>query len=229
MRILILSATQMEIAPLFPQICNGKADFSGWEFEPLVSGVGPVQAAYALSKSISNYRPALVIAAGIAGSFSVKFPPGTVVAVRSELFADTGVWEKQTFKDLFDLGLADPNEYPYRQGRLLYNLPLHPALSIPQADACTVSQISTQRESIEMMKLKYNPGIESMEGAAYQYVCMMEKIPFLQIRSISNYVGIRDKSEWKMNESIQALNETLGTIIQNDDLLSTLVNHREPA
>jgi len=33
--------------------------------------------------------------------------------------------------------------------------------------------------------------------------------PFIQIRSISNYVGERDKSRWLLKESIADLNQTL--------------------
>jgi futalosine hydrolase len=53
------------------------------------------------------------------------------------------------------------------------------------------------------------PVVESMEGAAFHYVCLMEKIPFLQLRGISNYVGERNKANWKIRESIDALNQQL--------------------
>jgi futalosine hydrolase len=48
-----------------------------------------------------------------------------------------------------------------------------------------------------------------MEGAALHYVCLMENIPFLQIRSISNYAGQRNKAKWNFNDSIQNLNREL--------------------
>ncbi len=48
-----------------------------------------------------------------------------------------------------------------------------------------------------------------MEGAALHYVCLQEQIPFVQIRSVSNYVGERDKTKWKMKEAIENLNTEL--------------------
>jgi futalosine hydrolase len=42
---------------------------------------------------------------------------------------------------------------------------------------------------------------------------MMEKIPFIQLRGISNQVGERDKSNWKITESIALLNEHLIKLI----------------
>ena len=53
----------------------------------------------------------------------------------------------------------------------------------------------------------FDPVTESMEGAALHYVCMMENVPFLQIRSISNYIGERNKKKWDMMDSIFNLNE----------------------
>ncbi|HNJ95959.1 MAG TPA: futalosine hydrolase, partial [Ferruginibacter sp.] len=55
----------------------------------------------------------------------------------------------------------------------------------------------------------FQPDIESMEGAALHYVCLQEKVPFIQLRAISNYVGERDKSKWKMQEAITNLHNEL--------------------
>ena len=54
-----------------------------------------------------------------------------------------------------------------------------------------------------------------MEGAAFFYVCLQEKIPFLQIRSISNYVEKRNKSNWNIPLAIDNLNVVLLDIINS--------------
>ncbi|MBK8310223.1 MAG: hypothetical protein IPL04_04300 [Chitinophagaceae bacterium] len=51
--------------------------------------------------------------------------------------------------------------------------------------------------------------VESMEGAALHYVCLMEKIPFIQLRAISNYITERNKKKWNMKESITNLNKEI--------------------
>jgi futalosine hydrolase len=53
-----------------------------------------------------------------------------------------------------------------------------------------------------------------MEGAALHFVCLMEKVPFIQIRSISNISGDRDKSRWNIKEAIKSLHEQLVIMIQ---------------
>jgi futalosine hydrolase len=54
-----------------------------------------------------------------------------------------------------------------------------------------------------------------MEGAAFHYVCLQQKINFLQLRGISNDVGQRDKSKWKLKESVENLNKELFKIMKN--------------
>jgi futalosine hydrolase len=53
-----------------------------------------------------------------------------------------------------------------------------------------------------------------MEGAALHYVCLQQEINFLQLRSISNIVGERDKQKWEMKEAIANLNMELKKILQ---------------
>jgi futalosine hydrolase len=52
-----------------------------------------------------------------------------------------------------------------------------------------------------------------MEGAALHYIAILEKIPFLQIRSLSNFIAERDKQQWKLKESITSLNQALQVIL----------------
>lgn len=56
--------------------------------------------------------------------------------------------------------------------------------------------------------------IESMEGAALHYVALMESVPFLQIRAVSNYIGERDKSKWLLQKAIGNLNQQLERLLK---------------
>jgi futalosine hydrolase len=52
-----------------------------------------------------------------------------------------------------------------------------------------------------------------MEGAAFHYVCLQEEIPFIQLRSVSNYVGERNKSKWQIKKAVENLNKELLNLI----------------
>jgi futalosine hydrolase len=53
-----------------------------------------------------------------------------------------------------------------------------------------------------------------MEGAALHYTCLMEKVPFIQLRSISNYIAERNKTKWDMKKSISNLNKALINFVE---------------
>jgi futalosine hydrolase len=80
--------------------------------------------------------------------------------------------------------------------------------------AISVNEISTQRRRIEFYKESFDPILESMEGAALHHVCLMEKIEFIQLRSVSNYVGERNKKNWRLQTSIDKLNTELITLLK---------------
>jgi futalosine hydrolase len=116
-----------------------------------------------------------------------------------------GVQENNEYKDIFSLNLADRNERPFSDGGLLN--PHQDLLSksgLINTIAVTNNTISTDEMIIDRYKNKYMASIESMEGAAFHYVGIMQSIPFLQIRGISNYVGERNQQHWKIKEALHA-------------------------
>jgi futalosine hydrolase len=84
---------------------------------------------------------------------------------------------------------------------------------LPAVTALTVNEITTRKERIAQLINLYNPTIESMEGAALHYVCNDLNIPYLQIRGLSNYIGERDKSKWKIKEAVENANKILVEIV----------------
>jgi futalosine hydrolase len=205
MQILVVSATVMEIAPFIAQ--NLPVDY-------IITGVGSPACMYHLVKKMDTSVYDIIIQAGIAGSFSPAFAIGTTLLVEKDVFADVGVLEAGNFKNIFDLGFADANEAPYAQGWLVNKNNLLKSLDLPVVDGITVNLINEDKAYRDHFVKKYNPVVESMEGAALHYVCLREKINFLQLRTISNEVGERDKSKWKINEAIDNLNKELLSLLE---------------
>lgn len=214
MNITLVAATRMEIEPMLHYLSERIYLRRHQHIDTLITGVGMVSTTYQLARYFSKNKPTLAIQAGIAGSFHPIYAPGMVVSVREELMGDLGVSETDGWKDLFDLGFVAQNDMPWQNKKLTNP---HQELLRKTALECvrglTVNQISTNREMINTIRDKYMPVVESMEGAAFHYVCLMEKIPFLQLRGISNYVGERNKANWKIHESIDALNQQLIKLI----------------
>jgi futalosine hydrolase len=85
----------------------------------------------------------------------------------------------------------------------------------------TVNEITTDARKIRWHQQNTSAVVESMEGASLHYVCLQAGVPFLQLRSVSNAVGVRDKSKWDIPLAIDRLNTTLisllGKLGKNDN------------
>lgn len=205
MHLLICAATTLEIKPTLSFLENNNHP----QVQVLITGVGITAATYHLTKNFCNTRPRLVLQAGVAGSFSENLSLGEVVAVEKDTLGDLGVLEQNQFRSVFNLGLANLNELPWENGWLVNKSVALKHIPFLKVNGVTVNQISTSAETINYYKTKLGATVETMEGAALHYVCLLENLPFLQLRSISNHAGERNKSKWKMKEAIENLNDAL--------------------
>ena len=200
MKILVVAATQLEIEP-FINLKNN--------IEVLICGVGIPSTVYHLTKKLLQEKYDLVIQAGIAGTFSKKLKKGEVVVVEQDAFGDIGVEEKGEFKTLFQLDFDDKNKFPFKNGWLVNTSEMINTTHLKKVNGVTVNKISDRKKQAKQLKEIFNADVESMEGAAFHFVCLQQNIPFLQLKSISNKVGERDKSKWNMIEAIVNLNREL--------------------
>lgn len=135
--------------------------------------------------------------------------------VKEDTFADLGIEENGNFKTLFETGFIKKNDFPFINGWLINLHPFFETSVLPAVKGITVNKIGDNDSQNITVKEKFSPDVESMEGAAFHYVCLQQKINFLQLRGISNHVGERDKSKWEIKESIKNLNKELFKIIEN--------------
>jgi futalosine hydrolase len=208
--IIIIAATPFEIETTVSALSSTP----NGNIQCITTGVGILATAVNLCKIIHTHTPNLIIQAGIAGAYNTSLKLGETVAVKKEYITDLGVQEPLGWKDVFDLGFENKNTKPFKNKALinthLKKLPLH----LPLAIGATVNQVSTQKQQILTIYQKYSPDIETMEGAALHYVCNTFNVPYLQIRSISNYIGERDKNKWKIKLAIKNLNKELGILLK---------------
>ena len=178
-----------------------------------ITGVGCPSTLYHLQKQLQQKKYDLVLQAGIAGSFNNKLQPGQVVIVQQDTFADIGMEDAGEFISIYETPFADKNKFPFTDGWLVNEYVKLNNFSLPLVKGVTINKVSDSAAQKQQLIKNFSPDIETMEGAALHYVCLQESVPFLQVRSISNEVGIRDKSKWMMKEAIAGLNEEIKKII----------------
>lgn len=197
MQVLITAATETELAGLEVMAKQGKH-----QINCAVHGPGLLSATYRLTRLLKQ-PPDVVLQIGVAGSFREDLQPGDVVAVAGEQLGDLGAEDHEQFLSLFDLGLLHADDIPFR-GKHLPNPYTHLWPDhLPAVQGLTVNLCAGHQRTVENRKAM-GADIETMEGAALHYVALLEGIPFLQIRGISNRVEPRNRETWRIPEALSA-------------------------
>lgn len=198
MEILLVAATALELAPLLAY-----RQHNGHHISSLITGVGQVAVTWSLMDALQHQRPDMLIQVGIGGQFGTAYPLGDAVLVAQDCFGDLGMEEKEQFNTVFEKGFAQLDEPPYTNGWLVNHTTLPNMLPLPQVKAVTVNKVSDSVLQQQQLVQTFNPVVESMEGAAFHYVCLRAGLPFVQIRGLSNLVGERDKSQWQIGLAVE--------------------------
>jgi futalosine hydrolase len=214
MKILIVSPTRREVTPLLEKynVYIGKTHHGTIETGKhtlyfLISGIGTMLTTFRLTDLLSLTNYDIAILAGVAGSYDEKLGMGTVVNLVSEEFSGLGIEDEQDFQTLFEKGFFKPDMFPFTRGKLLTqnNFHFRALTHLKQVKGITSDTVHGKSETILQIRKKFEPAIESMEGAAFFYVCKMKHVPFLCLRAISNFVEVRDETKWNIPLAVKNL------------------------
>lgn len=221
---LYVFASALEFQKLFPElsvnegsdeilnklisiVINGKLYGSA-----TVLGVGMLNFTVGLARFFAelqsrNIRPSCVVLAGVCGAFKESgLQVGDVVRVDSEVQGDLGAqdvdgsfipWHQVIGGQAQVFQAAEVSNAP----QFLQNLKPAAGLTV---NCCTGTDSLAQSR-----RAQFGCDVESMEGAACFAVCNALDIPAYQVRSVSNFVGNRDKSSWKIDQALQNLRSAL--------------------
>ncbi|MEI8203996.1 MAG: futalosine hydrolase [Bacteroidota bacterium] len=218
MQIALVAATRFEIEPFLSTfqikaatMRNPSVIFEKHIVDIIITGIGMVATSYHLGKTFSKMNYDLAINAGIAGSFRHDIPLGSLVNVMHETFSEIGAETEDDFLLPEQIGFKEFNNFPFTKGNLINQTEINSPLiqSLPKVKGITANTIHGNPQHIAQIHQRFHPDVETMEGAAFMYACMLENIPFFQLRSISNYVEARNKANWEVEKAIQSLNHFL--------------------
>lgn len=233
--LLLVSATELESGAIQSALGNAKTtrhagktaiigNLCGWRCTLLHTGIGPVNAAHALTCQLEEQPPDLVIQFGIGGAY---VPTGlsirAVVLATEEIYGDVGVLTPEGWKPADEIGIplvhGDP---PY-----FNRFPLDSQLAATAAEICgarcgpfvTVSQCSGVQAVGDALHARFDALCENMEGAAAAHICTLYDVPFLEVRGISNLVEDRQPARWDISGAADAAQSALIKIISNRKII----------
>ncbi len=219
MKLLIVSATTLEIKPLlahmrFKERVNAQINrytLNKIEIDVLTTGVGMVPTAFLMGKALSANQYDGALNLGIAGGFDRNLELGQVVHITQDQFPEPGTDQGEYLLSLIDLKLLEENYFPFKDGLLVNEMPIKSKTikGLKTVKGITVNRAHTTNRSMEKIMKRCNPATESMEGAAFFFACFAEDIPCAQIRAISNYVEPKDTDRWSIPTAIENLNKVI--------------------
>ena len=170
------------------------------------TGVGPVNAAYAVTRFLSNNAPKAIVVCGVGGAYpSSGLRVGDVVCAETECYGDLGAATPSGFLDMRALG------FPVVEGQApLFNelpmqiFPVERRVRFVTMTTCT----GTERDA-RAIESRTGGAIESMEGAAVAHVAHLHGIPAGEVRGVSNLVTDRDKGAWRLKDAATAAQEAI--------------------
>jgi futalosine hydrolase len=170
------------------------------------TGVGPVNAAFALTRFLSENRAGAVLSCGIGGVYpGSRFGLGDAVCAESETYGDLGADSPLGFLDMEALGFPVIQESTPLYNRL--PLDLFPATRRAPFVTCTTC---TGTDAAARALVERTGGVvESMEGAAIAHVARLMAVKVGEVRGISNVVGNRERHNWRIPEAAAAARTSL--------------------
>ena len=170
-------------------------------------GVGPVEAAAETARKLANGRYDAVVNAGIAGAFRERACIGDAVLIAQETLAELGLEGGGTLALPGGAALVERCEADatlFAQVR---------SSGLLAGRGLTVAQITTTNATARRLSERYVPDVESMEGFSVLRAAALARVPALEIRGISNYVGDRATSEWNFDAGARAAAAGLGAVL----------------
>jgi futalosine hydrolase len=171
----------------------------------IVGGVGPAASAAAASAALAADDYDLVVCAGIGGGFA-PLQPGQLAVASSIAFADLGA-ETEAGLETFDFAT---DRYP-----------VEPRVGLAVADrtggrlgtVLTVATVTGTAARTKALLARFPDAVaEGMEGAGIAAAAQLHGVPFVEMRAISNVVGPRDRSAWRIPDALTALGRAFATM-----------------
>ncbi|MCR8644657.1 futalosine hydrolase [Paenibacillus sp. N1-5-1-14] len=179
-------------------------------FDVRVAGVGPIAAAIGtttvLARATEPYD--IVISAGIAGGFVGQAELGSIVIADEIVAADLGAETPDGFMSLDELGFGDSTRIQIDEHVTATLLKAMKQADLPArtGSILTLSTVTGTAATTEELAQRFKEAAaEAMEGYGIASAAEQFGIPALEVRTISNAVGPRDRAAWRIGDALKSL------------------------
>lgn len=189
-----------------------------------VSGIGVINAGLTLGRLLERNISGLVNA-GIAGSFDTGTAPlESVWLADREVWPEYGLAREDGSIDArginFPLGKVDGapvfDRLDLSPRKAAADMGLTGVSGFPTAHMLTVSAVTGSPDRARGLMKTFDVLLENMEGFALAFGCARKGVPFLELRTVSNVVGSRDRKDWNIEGAMRVLGNACGRLLQSE-------------
>lgn len=208
--ILIMTAVDAEREAVLRGLNGAK------QFDVVLAGVGPASAAAKTAFALAKHRYDLVISAGIGGGFVGRAGIGSTVIGTESIAADLGAETAEGFLNVTELGFGTVKYDCEPSLVTTFKKALQTTeLDVQTGSILTISTVTGTKESADILATRHpNATAEAMEGFGVAVAAKQLNIPFIEIRTISNAVGPRNRDEWRIGDALASLENTFATLLE---------------
>lgn len=209
-QILIMTAVDAEREAVLRGLNGAKP------FHVVLAGVGPASAAANTAFALAKNNYDLVISAGIGGGFVTRADIGSVVIGTESIAADLGAETTEGFASVDELGFGSTRiENAPALVTLLMNALHNSELDVQVGSILTVSTVTGTKVTADALANRHPDAMaEAMEGYGVAIAAEQMGIPFIEIRTISNAVGPRNREAWRIGDALASLEKTCATLLE---------------
>jgi futalosine hydrolase len=169
----------------------------------------------------------MVVQIGVGGAYlSSSLKIGDIAIATSESYGNLGVITQEGWQsaEAIDIPLLQSdrayfNTFPIDTDLVSCALEIvqekFQEINIHSGPFVTVEQCSGLASAGNELAERFGAICENMEGAAAAQICKLYKIPFLELRGISNAVENRDRKKWDLKGASLAAQSAATTLIEN--------------
>lgn len=209
---LLAAATELELEPARQALAGAP------QVTFLRSGVGPVDAAFSLTRYLCLHdRVAAVINFGVAGAYrNTGLAVLDLCVAKSETLADLGICFAERIEPLAGEALAVNREFDleHELGREARRILEFDGVPFVSGGFLTVNCVSGTARRGDYLQNSHQALCENMEGAALARVCQGFGVDFLELRCVSNLVEDRNPATWRLREASAAAGFAVARVVR---------------
>jgi futalosine hydrolase len=195
---LVLVPTEFERVKIQPQLTIPNSVLE-------TCGFGPIVSAAKTTELIQKHRPDKVLLLGIAGVYDKMLAVGSAFNFSEVSCYGVGAGSGETFLTAEEMGWKHWDANDETDDDSIADLIRIEPLTDIASQLLTVCSAAENRDDVKLRINKFPFALaEDMEGFAVAAACKLAGVPVSIVRGFSNAAGDRDKSNWKIDEALEA-------------------------